>query len=41
MNPKKWRELFGTDDVGKATKKSLDNPNVVSTEVHKPGSEVC
>lgn len=38
LNPKEWRELFGTDDVGKATKKSLDNPNVVSTEVHKPGS---
>jgi len=38
MNSEEWMNLFKTSDVGEATKKSLENPNVISTEVHKPGS---
>lgn len=38
LSPEQWEKLFGTKDIGEATKKSLENPNVVSTEVHKPGS---
>lgn len=28
LDPEQWQKLFGTKDIGEATKKSLENPNV-------------